>query len=87
MRLETPLTTIFLFLILYLRKIKTNMDIDLKNIRKESGLSMRKVAENSGLDVTRVFLAETKTENRTIKMVEKVANALGYELTLKKKEQ
>lgn len=63
------------------------MDINLKKIRKDKGLTMQSVADISNLDPCRICMVEKRPQDRTIKMVEKVANALGYELTLKKKDE
>ena len=58
-----------------------NIGSRIKNLRLESGLSQEQLALKS--DITRVYLGqiERNEKNPTVKLVERIANALGLSLS------
>jgi len=58
-----------------------NMGSRIKNLRLESGLSQEQLALKS--DITTVYLGqiERNEKNPTVKLVERIANALGLSLS------
>lgn len=60
--------------------VRERLAENLKRLRKERGCSQEVLADKAGLDRTYVSGIERKVKNPTIKVVQRVANALGCSL-------
>ena len=55
---------------------------NLRNLRREKGMSQEALAEEAGVDRTYISALERSTYSASITMVEKLANVLGVEASV-----
>lgn len=60
-----------------LNKLKLNLSINIKELRKEKGLAQEKLALEAGVDRTLVSKIERVLANPSLEIITKLANALG----------